>query len=421
MRAAAALSRTAEAGVAAAEAADAAGARLDRKAPGAPCDLAVVFVSAGHLDDLEDVAAAVEARLEPGVLIGAVAQGVIGPGEEVESGPGVSVWTAALDAGWVQPFRAWTMRPSSGGLAVAGWPDTMPGDVTLVLADPYSFPVAEVAERIGEQRPGQPILGGQLSAGDGRSRFLLDGRVHDDGAVGVVLRDVEVDPVISQGCRPIGEPFTVTQAVRDRVLELGGEPATGRLERVLADLEDSDREMVGRGGLHLGVVVDDQQDRYETGDFLVRAVLGVEPESGAVTIGDVVPVGATIQFQVRDAASADADLAARLGGVGPASGALLFSCTGRGAGLFGGPDHDVRALEAELGAEEAVAGAFCAGEVGPVGRRSYLHGFTAAVAVFGARAGSTDPDIDVTAQGGTDADVEPSIDLTTDPGHHAAD
>ncbi len=421
MRAAAALSRTAEAGVAAAEAADAAGARLDLKAPGAPCDLAVVFVSAGHLDDLEDVAAAVEARLEPGVLIGAVAQGVIGPGEEVESGPGVSVWTAALDAGWVQPFRAWTMRPSSGGLAVAGWPDTMPGDVTLVLADPYSFPVAEVAERIGEQRPGQPILGGQLSAGDGRSRFLLDGRVHDDGAVGVVLRDVEVDPVISQGCRPIGEPFTVTQAVRDRVLELGGEPATGRLERVLADLEDSDREMVGRGGLHLGVVVDDQQDRYETGDFLVRAVLGVEPESGAVTIGDVVPVGATIQFQVRDAASADADLAARLGGVGPASGALLFSCTGRGAGLFGGPDHDVRALEAELGAEEAVAGAFCAGEVGPVGRRSYLHGFTAAVAVFGARAGSTDPDIDVAAQGGTDADVEPSIDLTTDPGHHAAD
>lgn len=395
MRAAAALSRTTEAGVAAAEAADAAGARLDVKAPGAPCDLAVVFVSAGHLDDLEDVAAAVEARLEPGVLVGAVAQGVIGPGEEVESGPGVSIWAAALDAGWVQPFRTWTMRPSGGGLAVAGWPDTMPGDVSIVLADPYSFPIAEVTERIGQERPGQPILGGQLSAGDGRSRFLLDGRVHDDGAVGVVLRDVEVDPVVSQGCRPIGEPFTVTQAVRDRVLELGGEPATGRLDRVLAELEDDDRALLGRGGLHLGVVVDDQQDRYETGDFLVRGVLGVEPESGAVTIGDVVPVGATIQFHVRDAASADADLLARLGGVGPANGALLFSCTGRGAGLFGDPDHDVRTVEAELGAEEAVAGAFCAGEIGPVGRRSYLHGFTASIAVFGATGGDGGTDIDI--------------------------
>ena len=390
MQVAAALSHTAEGGLAAAEAADAAGVALAAKAPTAVCDVAIVFVSPDHADALEDVAAAVEARLEPGVLLGAVAQGVIGPGEEVESGAAVAVWVAALDGGWVQPFRAWTMRPSRGGVAVGGWPDTMPGDLTLVLADPHSFPAAEVARRLSDQRPSQPLLGGLLTGGDGRSRFLVDGRIHEDGAVGLVLRDIDVDPIVSQGCRPVGKPFTVTQSVRDRVLELGGEPATGRLDRILADLDGHDRQLIAAGGLYLGVVVDEVQDDYRVGDFLVRAVLGVEPESGAVTIGDVVPVGRTVQFHVRDAASAGADLTARLRHVGQAAGALLFSCTGRGAGLFGRPDHDVQAVTGALGVDDAVAGAFCAGEIGPVGRRSYLHGFTASIAVFGAGDGEAE-------------------------------
>ena len=384
MQVAAALSHTAEGGLAAAEAADAAGVRLAVRAPGASCDVALVFASPEHADALEDIAAAVEARLEPGVLLGAVAQGVIGPGEEVESGPAVAVWLAALDGGWAQPFRAWTMRPSRGGLAVGGWPDTKPGDLTLVLADAHSFPAGEVARRLGEQRPSQPLLGGLLTGDHGRSRFLLDGRIHEDGAVGLVLRDVDVDPIVSQGCRPIGKPFTVTQSIRDRVLELGGEPATGRLDRLLAELDEHDRELISQGGLYLGVVVDEVQDDYQVGDFLVRGVLGVEPESGAITIGDAVPVGRTVQFQVRDPASAGADLAGRLQQVGRAAGALLFSCTGRGAGLFGRPDHDVQAVTATLAADDAVVGAFCAGEIGPVGRRSHLHGFTASIAVFGA-------------------------------------
>lgn len=405
MQVAAALSHTAEGGVAAAEAADAAGVRLAALAADAPCDLAIVFVSPEHVDALEDVAAAIEARLEPGVLIGAVAQGVIGPGEEVESGAAVAVWAAALEGGWVQPFRAWTLRPSGGGLAVAGWPDTLPGDVTVVLADPHSFPAGEVARRIGEQRPGQPLVGGMVTGDDSRSRLVIDGRVHEDGAVGVVLRDVDVDPIVSQGCRPIGEPFTVTSSVRDRVLELGGEPATGRLDRVLAALDDPDRELVSQGGLHLGVVVDEVQDAYRAGDFLVRPVLGVEQESGALTIGDAVPVGRTVQFQVRDAASADADLAERLATFGRSVGALLFTCNGRGARLFGRPDHDVTAVTTALGVDQAVIGAFCSGELGPIGRQSYLHGLSASVAVFGSME-YDDPDpLETTASAEDDVDT----------------
>lgn len=382
MRTAAALSRTEEPGVAAAEAADAAAVALARSAGSdtAVCDLAVVFVTPDHASDLGSVAAAVEARLEPGVLVGAVADGVIGPGEEVEVGPAVSIFVAHLGGGFAQPFRAWTLRPSGGKLAVAGWPDTAPGDVTVVLADPLSFPMQEVAARISDQRPGQPLIGGLVTGGPGRSRFVLDGHLHEDGAVGVVLRDVAVDAVVSPGCRSIGDPLTVTEVADERIVALAGQPALERLEAALTAIDREDGELLRRGGLHLGIVVDEVQDAYDPADLLVRPVLDVDAEEGSVTVGEHVEVGTIVQFQVRDARTADHDLRQRLAGLSSVAGSLLFSCTGRGSRLFDTPDHDVAVVEDILGG--AVAGAFCAGEIGPIGRRSYLHGFSASLAVF---------------------------------------
>jgi small ligand-binding sensory domain FIST len=374
VRCAAALSHTSDADLAAAEAADAAAVEL-----GTACDLAVVFVGADQADALEAVGAAVAARLAPTVVVGATAQGVIGPGVEVESGPAVAVFAAAGDGGW-QPFRAWAMRPPEGGMLVAGWPDTRPGDLTLVLADPFSFPATEVAARLGRERPHQPLVGGLVTGGPGHSALLLDGRVHTDGAVGVVLRGLDVDGLVSQGCRPVGSPLTVTAAQHDRILELGGEPATHRLHELLAEVSDEDRERLQRGGLQIGLVVDEVRDDYGPGDFLVRGVRGIDPDAGALVITDLAQVGQTVQFQVRDAAAADQDLDARLQGRDPAAGALLFTCNGRGRALFGHADHDVRAVETRLGAP--VAGAFCAGEIGPVGAGSYVHGFTASLAVL---------------------------------------
>jgi small ligand-binding sensory domain FIST len=377
VRTAAALSHTAEAGLAAAEVADAVAVDL-----GARCDLAVVFVAADQVDGFEAVGAAVATRLEPTVLLGAVAQGVIGPGEEVESGPAVAVFAAALAGASAEPFRAWTLRPPEGGLAVAGWPDTRPGDLTLVLADPYSFPATEVAARLGRERPHQPLVGGLVTGGPGHSALLLDGHVHADGAVGVVLRDAPARGLVSQGCRPVGAPLTVTAADHDRILELGGEPAVARVRELLARADVADRDRLQRGGLQVGLVVDEVRDDYVPGDFLVRGVRGIDPDTGALAITDLPRVGQTVQFQVRDAQAADHDLSVRLADVGPAAGALLFACNGRGRALFGSSDHDVRAVEAALGAP--VAGAFCAGELGPVGAGSYVHTFSASLAVLGA-------------------------------------
>ncbi len=377
MRISAAMSRTPEADLAAMEAADAAGRDLD----GAVAGLVIVLVTPEHGEDLAAVAAAVDARLEPQVLLGAVADGVVGPDAEVESGPAVVVWTADLGEGRAVPFRAWTMRPERGGIAVGGWPDTAPGELTIVLADPFSFPMAEVVRRVGGQRPGQPITGGLVTGGQGHSRLLLDGAVHEDGAVGVVLQEVDAGSIVSQGCRPVGEPLTVTAADRNRILELAGAPATQRLRELLDEVDEHDRELLSHGGLQLGLVADEVRDDYTPGDFLVRGVLGVDPETGVITVGDLIHVGQTVQFQVRDAVTASTDLETRLSGAGPAAGGLLFTCTGRGQALFGEPDHDLHQVAGALGGP--VAGAFCAGELGPVGARSHLHGFTASVVVFG--------------------------------------
>lgn len=393
MHIAAALSRTPEAGLAAAEAADAAGVALDAlqradatpaDQPAGSCDLAVVFVTPDHAGALGDVAAAIEARLEPGVLLGAAAQGVIGPGEEIEDGTGVVVWAASLPGAQLDPFRTWSVRSPEGGLAVAGWPDTHAEDLTVVLADPYSYPMTEVLGRIGAQRPGHVVTGGLVTAGPSRTALVLDDRVHEDGAVGVVIRGTAVRSVVSQGCRPVGEPLTITAGERNRVLELGGEPAVDRLREVLDNAGVEDRALLQRGGLHIGLVAEEVRDDYDTGDFVIRGVLGVDAEEGALTIGDLARVGRTVQFQVRDARSAHDDLVARVQDVDGAAGGLLFSCNGRGRRLFGHPDHDIEVVAERVGG--AVAGAFCAGEIGPVGARSYVHGFTASIAAFGAHA-----------------------------------
>ncbi len=374
--------------MAAAEAADAVAASLAGGADAVTpprCDLAVVTVTAQHHEHLGAVAAAVEARLEPAALLGAVASGVVGTDAgravEVDEGPAVSVWGLAAPGGWVQPFRAWTLRPSGGGVSVAGWPDTQPDDTVLVLADPETFPAAEVLQRLQDRQVTTAVLGGLVSAGPGQARYSLDGRLFDDGAVGVILRDIEVTGTASVGCRAIGRPVTVTEVVDDQLRGLAGGSATDHLDAVLSGLSEDDLALLERGGLQLGIVVDAVRDSYEPGDFVLRGVLGIDPELGAVRVGDRVRAGDTVQFHLRDPVHAGIDLTARLRGVGPRSGALLFTCLGRGRRLFETPDHDARAVATHLDVE--VAGAVCDGEIGPLHARSVLHGFSAVVAAIG--------------------------------------
>jgi small ligand-binding sensory domain FIST len=358
-----------------------------------PPDLVFVFVCSQSPDAVEHAARrAMEVAGTPNV-IGCGAAGVIGGNHGVEDSSAVSAWAARLPEARIEPFRLETLKfpgedpDHAQRLAVVGMPQTHDDDVVgVLLADPYTFPVDAFVERSGEVLPGLPLVGGLATGNGGRGtvRMFVDGEIVDSGAVGVVLGgSVMVTTLVSQGARPVGPPMAVTRSEDNVLYELAGTPALTKLEEVVADLPEKERSMV-EGGLLIGVAMDEYADQHERGDFLVRGVIGADPEAGALATGDVIDVGRTVRFQVRDAGAADDDLTLMLGdlGLSPVEGALLFSCTGRGRAMFPNSDHDVRLLRGMLGTS-GIGGFFAAGEIGPVGGRNHVHGFSASILAFG--------------------------------------
>jgi small ligand-binding sensory domain FIST len=351
--------------------------QLDGRAP----DLALLFVTRPHVGVLEDIAASVRAMLAPVTMVAATAVSVLGGGEEAEEVPAVSLW--AGHTGLVRGVALDAANDVDGTTIVGLEAHDLDGAGALVLlADPASFPVDALLSRLVESHPDLPVIGGMASAGfgPGANRLVVDDRVLDRGAVGVLLPPtVGLRTVVSQGCEPIGQPLTVTRSERNMVHEIAGRPALDRLQEVVAGLSPEDRSKAAKG-LHIGRVIDEHRSEFGRGDFLIRNVLGADRGNGAVAIGDEVSIGETVQFHVRDADSADRDLRALLAGE-RASGALVFTCNGRGTHLFGEANHDASVVADSL-ATPAVAGMFCAGEIGPVGSRNFVHGFTACVALF---------------------------------------
>ncbi|MFN2468813.1 MAG: FIST N-terminal domain-containing protein [Gaiellaceae bacterium] len=381
--------QTTKIGAGLANGADAAGAGIEagREAlagVGARVDLAFCFVSADHGDEAEAVAAAVRGELEPMHLLGCVAQGVVARDRELQEGPGVAVWAASLPGAEVVPFHARGIH-TGGGIGIAGFPELDQPDLVALLVDPYTFPASGFLERLNGDLPGLPLVGGIAAGGGGpgTQALLLDGEVHREGAVGVAVSGVPVATVVSQGCAPIGREAVITRSEGNVVHELAGQPALSWVRAQLEALPPRQQLLAVRG-LLAGIVIDENKAEYGRGDFLMRGLLGVDEEEGTIAVGDQVRVGQTLRLHVRDAASAGEDLHAALehaAGAGRPAGALLFTCNGRGTHMFPEPDHDARAVAATLGTP-ATAGFFCGGEIGPVGGRAFLHGFTATLAVF---------------------------------------
>jgi small ligand-binding sensory domain FIST len=352
-----------------------------------PADLAVLFASDHFFGSAETLVGAVAAESGGLPLIGCVADAVVGGAREIESEPAVSLWLAA-GLGPVQTFGMEFVRTASGG-AFGGYRfGAEPTGVHLMICDPFTFPAGDLLTHLNEHVPGAMVMGGMASGGLRlrQSRLFLDGQVLSQGAVGAHLPRAEVHPLVAQGCRPVGDPYTVTRADGNLIFELGGRPPLARLRELAATLPARERELLAQGA-HVGMVIDEYQAEPRQGDFLVRGIAGADPGSGAIAVGEEVEVGQTVQFHVRDAESADEDLrraleraSAAFGGRRPA-GALLFTCNGRGSRMFSEPDHDAGLLAKMLG-EVPMAGFFCAGELGPVGGRNFLHAFTASIALF---------------------------------------
>jgi small ligand-binding sensory domain FIST len=254
-----------------------------------------------------------------------------------------------------------------------------------MLVDPFTFPAGPVLASLNESHPQVPLVGGIATGGGGPGlqALIADGEIHEEGAVGAVVTGAHVLTVVSQGCRPLGHEAVITRCEGNIVYELAGVPALDRLRAEITALSPQERSLAA-SGLLVGIVIDENVPEYDTSDFLMRGLLGADEATGALAVGETVRVGQTLRFFARDAASADADLQqalrTALHGHRPA-GALLFTCNGRGQSMFDAPDHDARMVVSALGSD-ALAGFFCGGEIGPVGGKAFLHGFTATLAVF---------------------------------------
>ena len=384
---AAALSKTGDTEAAARDLAD----DVLEQLAGKPIDLACVFFSSHHALRAEVLASMLTESLRPRLLIGCSGEGVISGSEELETAPAVTLWAAALPSVGLDPFRS-SFSPTQDQFQLAGWPS--PGVENapfLLFADPYTTPVQEVLRLFEDRYPGAKVIGGLAGGGHeaGMNRLILDDQVLDGGLVSVRLSGpIDVRPIISQGCRLIGDRFVVTKSEGNLIHELGGVPALERLQTVFESLGEEDRSRAHRA-LHLGIVIDEHRDRFERGDFLIRNLLGADQTTGAIAVGEVVQEGQTVQFHVRDAESATEDLNMLLAADRAAHphhplGALVFSCCGRGRGLFVRPNHDAGAAAERLG-PIPLAGFFAQGEIGPVGNRNFLHGYTASIALFAER------------------------------------
>jgi small ligand-binding sensory domain FIST len=358
---------------------------------GAVPDLTLCFVSHAHGRRFGELAQRLSELTGSRVLLGCTGETVIGGSEEIESGPALSVWSASLPGTEIVPFHAeFTRTPD--GVVCSGVPSLQHGaaapSAIFCLGEPFSTSPPSLIDLLADEYPGVPLLGGMASGArsPGENRLFYQSEMRDRGAVGAILYGgPRIRSVVSQGCRPVGTPFVVTKAEENVIYALGGHPPLQRLQEMLPTLPERDQALVRRG-LHLGLVMNEYQEKFERGDFLISNVIGADGDSGAIAIGNHVRVGQTVQFHVRDAQTADEDLVhllqeAAASQTGRPRGALLFSCNGRGSRLFPAPNHDAATIQRILG-PLPLAGLFAQGELGPVGGRNYIHGYTASVALF---------------------------------------
>jgi small ligand-binding sensory domain FIST len=358
-----------------------------------PPKFATLFVTAHFEDEVAAGARRLAEKLGGIPIVGCTAEGIVGADREIERQPAVSLLAGSAPGAWTRAVHVAQAELEASEPDNAPFLDGIEADPKLMvlLADPFSFNVAALLALLSERFRGCPVVGGMASGADepGQNVLVLGDETHREGAVLLMVGgDIDVETVVSQGCRPIGERFIITSAERNVVRELGGKQALAQLVDVLNAAPARDQNLA-QNGLFIGRAVDEHRPSFGRGDFLVRNVVGVDRDSGAIAVGDLVRVGITVQFHVRDADTAHEDLDTMLRAMvrKHGTGALLFTCNGRGTRMWPEPNHDVRTIQSILG-PMPLAGMFCAGECGPIGGRNFIHGHTASLAVFRPTAGS---------------------------------
>jgi len=363
--------------------------RLSANLGAGPVDLAFAFFTAAHVRGAERAAAALRERLKPGCLIGGSGHGVVSTEHEHEATPAFTVLAGRLPGVELKPFvlvgESWSEAASDAAEFARLAPGIQGAELVVLLGDPFSLDVERVLAGFNRHAPGLRVVGGMASAGSraGSNHLLLNDWAAAEGGVAVAFAGaVRADVIVSQGCRPVGPPLEVTRAQGNLMIELDGQPALERAEQVLQEIPDAERDRL-QHGLYIGRPV--KPGASGPGDYLIRNLLGADRDHGVIAVGDVIGERERVRLHVRDAGTAREDLEMLLTPQAFDSrtgAALLFACNSRGKGLYGKPDGDIGTLQESLGGSVPTAGMFCAGEVGPVGGKNFLHGHTASIALI---------------------------------------
>ena len=355
--------------------------------------LGLVFISPKFFPHAQQVLETLRVHSQIPLLAGCSSNSLIVGGSEIEENAGLVLALYALPGAEVQGFHFaqeqveeangpgyWPLETGVAPEQTNGW---------LTFADPFHLDAEAWMRSWNEAYAPLPVLGGLASgdSGEQRTQVYLNGDVFEEGGVAIsVGGDVKLLGVISQGCTPIGETWTLTRVEQNLIHEIGNRPAYEVLAETVNRLSAEDQRKT-RGNLFIGLVVNEYLDEFHRGDFLVRNLLGGDPSSGVLAVGAMPRAGQTVQFQRRDAAAATEDMNellahAKTQVAGAAVyGGCLCCCNGRGQNLFGSPNHDAQTIQRQLG-PLGLAGFFCNGEIGPVGEKNFLHGYTASLALF---------------------------------------
>jgi small ligand-binding sensory domain FIST len=364
-------------------------------------DFGLLFISNAFASEYSRLLPLLAEKIEIKYLIGCSGNGIIGGGKELEDTPALSLLVANLPEAQILTFHIDDEQMPDLDSPPDRWheligipPKEQPNFV--ILSDPFSFHINDLLQGLDFAYPSAVKVGGLASSAGMGSNALFCSHpesgytLHRQGLVGVAIwGNVTIDAVVAQGCRPIGKLMQVSECDRNIILSLEDRPPLETLQEIVSDLSESDRDLA-QHSLFIGVVMNEFKQSTEQGDFLIRNIIGVDPKSGAIAVGDKVRPGQRIQLHLRDAKASAEDLEEALRrytdqvNTESIQAAVMFACGGRGERLYGKPNFDSSIFSQYIG-KQPVSGFFCGGEIGPVGGTTFLHGYTSVFGIFRAK------------------------------------
>ena len=361
---------------------------------GKSVDLTIIFVSPQFKDKYEEIPQLIRDRISSGHFLGCSGGGIVGGGKEAEQQAAFSMTCANLPDVEIKGIHTDTMKLPDQDTAPSVWREWLGVNVEknpsfIFLADPFSFQGEDFLAGVDFAYPSSSKVGGLASGAQaqGGNALYLNDKIYNNGLIGLALSgNIGMDTIVAQGCRPIGEPVKVSKCDGTLLTEMDGQPPLELLQSIYEGLDENDKGLV-QTSLFLGIEMDPLKDNPQQGDFLIRNIMGVEREVGGIQVGTILREGQLVQFHLRDKAMSAEDLKLMLTrykankNFKNTSGALLFSCLGRGQYLYEKPNHDSDMFRDHIG-DIPLGGFFCNGEIGPVGKTTFLHGYTSSFGIF---------------------------------------